>query len=564
MASPTKYGSIKINNNVIGSPLDEVEESSTSNRINSLTTKRSVIIGLCLIASALVYIGYKSKEEYVSMNHVETVAYRAKVREYAVPKDLESTDFPEMYYNEQYIDHKYPDRGYYSQRYYEVKDYFGGPGSPIFLIMAGEDDLDEILYPFIWKTLGQQYKAYSINIEHRYYGAKGESWPLSNPSNADLLETLSTRAGLDDAVRLVQYKQKELGCGPKGTPTYCPVLSVGGSYPGFLAGLLRILYPDVIDIGYASSSPFKIYSHEASTHVYFDKITLSAEHASPGCAAAVKTALVETQNDILASTVDDIPTLATKYGLCIDTLPDYMKTSTQMLTEELMESIASHFAEHNMGYYPPKIYKALFVSCQLFQNDNMTTSEKVSQFLLIDGEDDARTDCYDITIDLPPYPNATVSASDWSGVGGGPSGVFWDFQCCLLMPECGLSSKSMFPHREWTLEWQTDHCQPRFNITPEPKALVNEYQFGDLSNVTRLLLVNGLVDGWSAASYTEPESNWKEGNIKIVNILNGAHHSELRQVVPNLDRDTPDLIGAYWEITKIVGEWLHEVKEEQK
>ena len=168
------------------------------------------------------------------------------------------------------------------------------------------------------------------------------------------------------------------------------------------------------------------------------------------------------------------------------------------------------------------------------------------------------SDCFDVTTDLPPYPNATISASDWSGVGGGPSGVFWDFQCCQLMPECGFSKTSMFPERQWTLKWQTDHCEPRFNITPDPKKLVTDYKFGDLSNVTRLLFVNGLVDGWSAASYTQLEPNWDPNHIKIVNILNGAHHSDLRQVVPN-PTDTPDLTAAYWEISNIINKWLQDV-----
>ena len=183
-----------------------------------------------------------------------------------------------------------------------------------------------------------------------------------------------------------------------------------------------------------------------------------------------------------------------------------------------------------------------------------------AKFLKIGEDDVVREDCFDLTKDLPPYPNATVSASDWSGVGGGPSGVFWDFQCCQLMPECGFSQKSMFPEREWTLGWQTDHCLPRFGIKPDPVALVRELKFDNLTDVNRLLFVNGLVDGWSAASYTTPLKEWGD-NIKVVNILNGAHHSELRQVTPN-SRDTPDLTAAYWEISRIVGSWLDDVRAE--
>lgn len=548
-----KYGSIKSENAVSPESIPSEDRSTARS-----SWSKALILFVFAVATVMAVVSTTGRSN--SRFATSYIGQKPSIK----VKDLTADDIPEMYYDKQLIYHDQPERGFFSQRYYEVKDYFGGPGYPIFVIMAGEDDLDEILYPFVWKTMGQKYKAYSINIEHRYYGAKGESWPMPNPSNQDLLETLNTRVGLQDAVRLLKHKQKELGCGPKGTKSYCPVLTVGGSYPGFLAGLMRILYPDAVDIGYASSAPFHIYSHKVSSNAYFDKITLSAENAYPGCAAAVKKTLLEADADIRSRSDNDIIELASDYGLCTDTLPAYIQT-TQMFSEELMESIASHFAEQNMGYYPPRIWNDLFQSCMLFQNDTMSTKYKIATFLKIgEDEDDngeIREDCFDLTIDLPPYPNATVSASDWSGVGGGPSGVFWDFQCCQLMPECGFSNKSMFPERPWTLKWETDHCLPRFGIKPDPEALVKEYKFGNLTGVKRLLFVNGLVDGWSAASYTAPLPEWGD-DIKVVNILNGAHHSELRQSVPNEDRDTPDLIGAYWEISKIVGEWLDDVRKE--
>jgi hypothetical protein len=243
---------------------------------------------------------------------------------------------------------------------------------------------------------------------------------------------------------------------------------------------------------------------------------------------------------------------------CEGTVPDYIQT-TAMFSEEFMESIASHFAAHNMGYYPPSEDKELYQSCRLFQQDNLTTREKVATFIKLgDVDQEAPANCFNLTNDLPPYPNSTISASDWSRVGGGPSGWFWDFQCCQLSPECGFSKESMFPLREWTLEWQTDHCVPRFEIKPDPSALVNEYGFDDLTEVTRLLFTNGLVDGWSAGSHTVELEEW-EGNIRVVNMLNGAHHSDLTQHAPS-SRDTPDVQAAYSQISKFIGEWLDEVK----
>jgi hypothetical protein len=43
-------------------------------------------------------------------------------------------------------------------------------------------------------------------------------------------------------------------CDTRTSIEYCPVISVGGSYPGWLSATARLLYPDLIDIGYAASA----------------------------------------------------------------------------------------------------------------------------------------------------------------------------------------------------------------------------------------------------------------------------------------------------------------------
>lgn len=34
----------------------------------------------------------------------------------------------------------------------------------------------------------------------------------------------------------------------RGQPGYCPVVTVGGSYPGFLSAMMRLRYPAVVDM----------------------------------------------------------------------------------------------------------------------------------------------------------------------------------------------------------------------------------------------------------------------------------------------------------------------------
>jgi Serine carboxypeptidase S28 len=81
-----------------------------------------------------------------------------------------------------------------------------------------------------------------------------------------------------------------------------------------------------------------------------------------------------------------------------------------------------------------------------------------------------------------------------------------------------------------------------------------------LSKVSRLLLTNGIVDGWSIASILE--KNVSSG-VEVVNMVNGAHHSDLSHTGPS-ESDTPDVIEAFERIAGIIGDWLVDVRSAMK
>ena len=461
----------------------------------------------------------------------------------------------EHFYHHQIIDHLHPKKAYqliatgssadggegtttsttYTQRYYENPTYFGGPGSPIFLIMGGEDPLDGLLYPFVYNNLAQTYHGYTVALEHRFFGksmplggAEGDDSDTSFPHHDDLHQLLTPNQAMLDAVHFIQFKRQELGCHlHRGHPDYCPVVSVGGSYPGFLAAVLRMVHSDVIDIGYGSSAPFRLYSHHTDQYAYYDKVTATAETASPGCADAVRATLYEAQEDIVESLNEQLEDVGVTYGICRGSIPSYIQ-STAMLAQELMLIVATHFANGNMNYYPPTPEQDFVKGCHIFQNTNgqyKSTEEKIKAYLLMDSEESADastgstapTDCFDMMTELPPGPNGTISSSDWSGVGAGPEGYYWDYISCQLIPMCGFSSESMFPVRDWNYTWVIDHCMNRFDWYPDLWALQEEFHFDHLSDVTRLVLTNGIVDGWSISSVLE--DNVAPG-VRVVNMVN--------------------------------------------
>lgn len=473
-----------------------------------------------------------------------------------------------LFYEDQLIDHFNLDKDYtgatYAHRYYKKSRHWKGPGYPIFVIMGGEDELDlPLLYPFVHEGLAKEFGAFILSPEHRFYGQSqplGEDGEAENPSLDQLTKFLTPDQALADAVQLIQYIRDEIGCSHDRTSNeYCPVITVGGSYPGFLAVMLRFRFPDIIDIGYGSSAPLELYSQEADKDAYFDKVTEVADVASPGCSAAVRDTVFGVRDALLANFTSVLDAAAAT-GFCADSFPEYMRDIPEFISETVTYLVPAVFADFNMAFYPPGPKTALSRACTIFQDKSKTPIERLSNFFDLRGEveygSDHKPECFDLDLELPSGPHARIRGSDNSGTGGGFTGEIWEFQCCKdLVIGTGYSEESMFIPRPFSYKWHAKHCHERFPGVPvDPYRMVNQWHFDDLSHASRILFTNGLNDGWSTSSITETDNP----NLAVINFPNGAHHSELSQTYPN-PRDTPDIVAGYTKATKVLGDWLNEI-----
>ncbi|KAL7575076.1 hypothetical protein ACA910_000447 [Epithemia clementina (nom. ined.)] len=372
-------------------------------------------------------------------------------------------------------------------------------------------------------------------------------------------------------MRLTRHIQASYGCSLDRTSAqYCPVIAIGGSYPGFLAAMARLRFPDVIDMGYAASAPMKFYAQQVNQYEYYHHITKVAETAVPGCAAAVQ----QTLNDLVhlvrnMTTPQQLIQTSHALGVCPRTVPPYMLNNAKTFVDEIMMVIGYTFANHNMAHYPPSNQTSLSKSCAIFKTDSFHMFEKLNTFLIksLASHDDTST-CFDLSQQLPAGPQATLSGGDWSGVGSGTSGESWDYQTCTLLVEAiGFAGSSdllaadhgggdMFPPRPWSLDWLTQHCQTRFGVTPRPHDLAQAWGFGDLvrcTNASHILFTNGLNDGWSVSGIQQNLSD----TLVALNFPNGAHHSDLWGRV--VDQDTPDIVDGVRRIQQLLGTWLEEL-----
>jgi pimeloyl-ACP methyl ester carboxylesterase len=460
-----------------------------------------------------------------------------------------SADIPYNFTN--LVDHFSASTATFEQRYYQNASFFKGPGSPIFVIMGGEGPIPPetgLFYPFVTQVLAKQFGALVIEPEHRYYGT---SLPFGDQSyTLENLLLLNTQQALADADTLIRAKQKEFNCTARGSKGYCPVITVGGSYPGFLAAMMRLRYPAVVDIGYAASAPMRFYSQETDQYAYYKVVSQSAERASPGCWAAVQNAL----NVVMAASTADI---ISKLGVCTP-LPPYMDDPTFLA--ELLMVVRIQFANLNMGNYPPGPDTGLSQACRILQTNDAWTGMKLflSQVTSLRRgvySEGPSSDCFDFGPQIPAGDNGTVACGDWSGCGGGLGGESWDYETCTFLVEAiGTNNVTdMFPPIVWSLQWLQTHCQTRFGVQPQPRVLADLWGFDHLAEMgaSKIIFTNGLNDGWSAGGIQQDLSP----SLVAINMHNGAHHSDLSHSPPS-PTDTQDVVDARLQVASLISKWL--------
>jgi pimeloyl-ACP methyl ester carboxylesterase len=462
----------------------------------------------------------------------------------------------ELFFQYQIVNHlSAADERQWSQRYYKSSEFFGGPGSPIFLILGGEGAIEPttgLAYPFIANHLAKEFSAYVLQPEHRFYG---KSQPISpeNQTGSTLVTLMTPEQAMLDAVHLLQHFQYHLlGCSvERGDANYCPVITVGGSYPGFLSAMMRVVHPDVVDMAYAASAPMGFYSQTVNQDDYYNLITRVSEKSSTGCVQAVRSTLVHDLYPMFSGikSPSDIAAVASRLNICPGSVPPYIADGATFYAE-IMMVVGYTFANYNMANYPPDESTSLFRACRVFQNSTLDPSARLATFL---GEES----CFNLSSQLPSGKNASISSGDWSGVGTGNDGSMWDFQTCTLLVEhIGFSEESMFPVRPWKMEWMINHCKARFGVEVQPYELVRRWKFNDLvgAGVTNILFTNGLNDGWSVGGIKTNLSD----TLLAINFENGAHHSDLSGQGPS-NKDTSDVRLGFAKIKAILQQWLSEI-----
>ncbi len=332
----TDYGSIDVchaeNKSLVNEPMD-----SSSNQV--CFSPRTCAFSTAFLL--LLFSIYFTRSPYDDPTSLQSVS----LREATLGRSRDDEITTDRWYDNQLLDHFSNKSKAWSHRYFERRRFWKGPGKyrPIFYVMGGEGEMEGLLYPFVHNHLAKQFNGYVLQAEHRFYD---KSQPLGHKkTKADLVQYLTPEQAIADYLRLLKHIKEELGCSPdRKSKNYCPVVTIGASYPGFLSTMMRVLHPDEIDIGYASSAPLHIYSQTVDQYAYYNKITAIAERSSSGCAQAVKKTTEELVEALLTTSFKK---LASKMKICVNKIPDYINTN-QIFTEALTFIIGFKFADFTM------------------------------------------------------------------------------------------------------------------------------------------------------------------------------------------------------------------------
>eukprot|EP00578_Thalassiosira_sp_NH16_P018237 CAMPEP_0181114028 /NCGR_PEP_ID=MMETSP1071-20121207/20659_1 /TAXON_ID=35127 /ORGANISM="Thalassiosira sp., Strain NH16" /LENGTH=589 /DNA_ID=CAMNT_0023198099 /DNA_START=33 /DNA_END=1802 /DNA_ORIENTATION=- len=497
-----------------------------------------------------------------------------------------------LFYEDQLLDHVDTSGSdeVWKHRYYKSTEYFRGPGSPIFLVVGGEGALNNgMLYPFVTQHLAKRFGAAVVQPEHRFYGPY-QPIPFGEASTSQLLKLLTPEQAMQDMLRLVTVHMHEKGqdfegCPPdRSDPDYCPLITIGASYPGFLSAMFRTVYPDVVDAAYASSAPLLMYAQVSDSDAYYDIVTKAAERSSPGCAHSVRTTLTEVRDMVLEA--PSLADAAELVGVCTEgeMFPKSI-TSQNDLADALVLMAVYGFANYDMGVYPPGPHTSMYKICQAFQDPELDSIDTLKWYfksqIMANYEEEYDCDmksvhcnpddemayvkeqygeCFDLRPEMDDSPEPILSEFDGISYDDGFS---WNFQTCTdVIFLAGQSQTSMFVPKEATYEDLTKMCQDEFgtDVTPRPWELVDRWHFDDLVgdevNASRILFTNGMQDMWSGGSYLEDLSD----SVLALNFENGAHHSDLTHAGPS-EKDTDDIREGHAKITEILGMWIGEIKE---
>ncbi|KAK9693693.1 Serine carboxypeptidase S28 [Popillia japonica] len=456
------------------------------------------------------------------------LAIEAKIilRKFGPPPDdapnARATRAPQWHTITQRVDHFNPrDIRTWEMRYIS-NDQFFVEGGPIFIYLGGEWQISagSLMTGQIF-DMAEQHGGMMYYTEHRYYGY---SYPTEDMSTENL-RYLSLDQAIADVVYFIQYVKAN-------TPGFAnsQVVVIGGSYSASMATWIRLKYPHIIDIAYASSAPVRAV---ADFYEYYEVVDHNIGLVSQECLNTIGEGIFQLEARL--ETDDGIAEMSQRLETCttIQNVEPYRSFLFNIAIAEIFAGLVQYAGQTSIQD-----------DCNLLLGFNGTSLDKLIGYV----RDYYGNDCIDDYAEFIRMYSAVENTNDaWRP---------WLYQTCTEYGYYQTTTSDYQPFgNTFGLKFFVDMCTDLFaedfgTTILDTGIIRTNIFYGSLTpEITKVVSVHGTVDPWHALGILEDLNP-----LAPAILINGTSHcADLSSI---RDTDPPQLIAAKIRIQQLVSEWL--------
>ncbi|KAF5285120.1 hypothetical protein FQA39_LY16809 [Lamprigera yunnana] len=408
---------------------------------------------------------------------------------------------------------------------YLVKKTFFRKGGPLFLEIGGESTIDEgdITSGQLYK-LAKQHKGMLVETEHRYYG---KSLPFSTNFTTENLRYLQMEQALEDLAYFIEkFKAKT-----KGLENSLVVVH-GCSYPGMLATWIRLRFPHMVDIAYASSAPLGVgldypEFYEIANDVY--------ANVSDSCIQTIREGFNSTARLLTTKKGRTQIKKALQGWECGDV--------EEMNSVEILRTMANVLNVLN----DPQNYEDISCLVLAMDEDDTSSFERLAKLILLKTTD---------------QKSCGAGGDDEDDDGEAErNGLAWSYQTCTEMGTFQTldSKNSKHPFAvDSSVQESVDECVKDFGGIVTEQVLKNGVERvtrrygGKKPVVTKVVTVQGTDDPWKHLAALENYTS--EAPVFVVK---GNHCVDLSEG----DEVPADVVEVQKNVREIISKWIKDLSK---